>query len=142
MRTHSIVVLALAAFSAVACTRSALDDDRGSGGSPPSSVKSTPNATGGGPSVASQGDAIARARCDYFAACGLVGAGKTYDDDAGCMRQQHVMLEKRWRRATCDRFEDVRVKECLEAMRESDTTSCSPTLPSSCSEQVLCKAPR
>jgi hypothetical protein len=97
-------------------------------------------AIGGGPSRVSQRDAIARARCDYFVGCGLMGgAEKRFDDEDACVRDQRGLLDSEWTSASCDAFESMRVNDCVEAVRESDTTSCSATLPAKCRADVLCR---
>lgn len=72
----------------------------------------------GAPSRTAARDAATRASCDWYAMCGEIGAGKTFETRDSCEVQVRSSWDQAWPAADCDgKINGDQLDVCLSAIK-------------------------
>src|SRR5262245_28927994 len=72
----------------------------------------------GAPSRTAARDSATKASCDWYAMCGEIGAGKTYETRDSCEVQVRSSWDQAWPAADCDgKINGDQLDVCLSAIR-------------------------
>ena len=96
-------------------------------------------------SQASARDRVTQARCDWAAACGYVGDGKTYSSGDNCLVQVRANWDAYWPAAECDgKIKSSQLDLCLAAIPLvacGDVGDLATSLAVNCSRAKICSGP-
>jgi hypothetical protein len=90
-------------------------------------------------------DSATTASCDWYAMCGEIGAGKTYDTRDTCNVQVRAFWDSKWPVATCDGKVDTgALGICLDAIHITECGNAVDvfnTVANKCAVEKVCPSP-
>jgi hypothetical protein len=96
-------------------------------------------------SQASARDAVTDASCDYYARCGEIGAGKTYETRDTCEVQVRANWDTAWPVEACDgKINSEQLNICLSAIGATECGNALDalnTLLNKCPQNKICSGP-
>jgi len=96
-------------------------------------------------SQASARDAVTDASCDFYARCGEIGAGKTYENRDTCEVQVRASWDTAWPASVCDgKINTEQLDICLNAVGATECGNgldIANTLLNKCPQAKICSGP-
>ena len=96
-------------------------------------------------SQAAARDAVTDASCDYYARCGDIGAGKTYETRDSCEVQVRASWDNAWPVEACDgKINAAQLNTCLSAIAATECANALDvlnTLLNKCPQDKICSGP-
>jgi hypothetical protein len=90
-------------------------------------------------------DAVTDASCTYYARCGEIGAGKTYETRDSCEVQVRASWDTAWPVETCDgKISSDQLNICLNAIGATECGNALDvlnTLLNKCPQEKICSGP-